>query len=143
VYALAVWVLYLVARGFIEGTYVGFDFLMNAALILAYLFAVRFVARRGSCWRARRLLADVIRRTRRSLGTCRRRPHRRQHASEAQTGILRELATSKPTGAPLSETALEGAAPAPPSLAHDQSRSGLLAPMRLAPRSAPSNAALT
>ena len=95
VYALAIWVLYLVARGFIEGTYVGFDFLMNAALILAaYLFAVRFVVRRGLAWRARRLLADVILRTRRSLGTQADAARTAvQHASEAQTGTLRELAT--------------------------------------------------
>ena len=86
VYALAVWVLYLVARGFIEGTYVGFDFLVNAALILAaYLFAVRFVVRRGLAWRARRLLADVILRTRRSLGTQADAARTAvQHASEAQ-----------------------------------------------------------
>ncbi|MBX3028283.1 50S ribosome-binding GTPase [bacterium] len=70
VYALGVWVLFQVARGFIDGAYVGFDFLVNAALLLAaYLFAVRFAVRRGLAWRARRLLDDVILRTRRALGT--------------------------------------------------------------------------
>jgi energy-coupling factor transporter ATP-binding protein EcfA2 len=69
VYALAVWVVYQVAHGFWTGTYAGFDFLLNAALLLAaYLFAVRFGVRRTLALRARRLLAEVILRTRQALG---------------------------------------------------------------------------
>jgi energy-coupling factor transporter ATP-binding protein EcfA2 len=69
VYGLAGWVLYNVATGFFAGDYVGFDFLVNAALILAaYLFAVRFAVRRGLALRARRLLQEVIQRTRQALG---------------------------------------------------------------------------
>jgi energy-coupling factor transporter ATP-binding protein EcfA2 len=63
VYALAAWVVYRVAVGFVAGTYVGVDFLINAALILlAYLVPVRIVVGRGLAWRARRLLAVVSQR---------------------------------------------------------------------------------
>ncbi len=69
VYGLAGWVLYNVGTGFFAGDYVGFDFLVNASLILvAYLFAVRFVVRRGLGLRARGLLQEVIARTRQALG---------------------------------------------------------------------------
>jgi len=69
VYALAAWVVWQVGNGFITGAYAGVDFLLNAALLLAaYLFAVRFVVRRGLAWRARRLLTDVTLRTRQALG---------------------------------------------------------------------------
>ena len=93
VYALALWVLYQVAHGFIEGTYLGLDFLVNAALILAaYLFAIRFIVRRGLAWRARRLLADVILRTRRALGTQADAARTAvEHAIGAQTSTLRDL----------------------------------------------------
>ncbi|HSQ01004.1 MAG TPA: GTPase [Candidatus Dormibacteraeota bacterium] len=99
VYALAVWVLYQVARGFIDGAYVGFDFLVNAALLLAaYLFAVRFAVRRGLAWRARHLLGDVILRTRRALGTQADAARTAvQHAATAQATALRELATVEAT----------------------------------------------
>jgi energy-coupling factor transporter ATP-binding protein EcfA2 len=69
VYALAAWVVWQVASGFVSGTYAGLDFLLNAALLLAaYLFAVRFGVRRALAVRARRLLGDVILRARRALG---------------------------------------------------------------------------
>jgi len=69
VYALAAWVVYEVGWGFWTGAYVGVDFLLNAALLLAaYLFAVRFCIRRALALRARRLLADVILRARQALG---------------------------------------------------------------------------
>ncbi len=69
VYGLAGWVLYNVGIGFFAGSYVGIDFLVNASLILgAYLFAVRFAVRRGLGLRARRLLREVIARTRSALG---------------------------------------------------------------------------
>jgi len=69
VYVLAAWVVYQVARGFWTGTYAGLDFLLSAALLLvAYLFVVRFAVRRVLGLRARRLLAEVILRTRQALG---------------------------------------------------------------------------
>jgi len=69
VYALGAWVIYQVASGFITGRYAGLDFLLNAVLLLgAYLFAVRFMVRRGLSVRARRLLLEVIQRTRDALG---------------------------------------------------------------------------
>jgi hypothetical protein len=68
VYALAAWVLYKVGTGFVAGEYAGVDFLLNAALILAaYLFALRLVVRRGLAARARKLLGDVIQRTRAAI----------------------------------------------------------------------------
>ncbi len=68
VYALAAWVVYQVAQGFLVGDYAGVDFLVNAFLLLAaYLFAVRFTVRRGLAMRSRRLLAGVIGRTRGAL----------------------------------------------------------------------------
>jgi energy-coupling factor transporter ATP-binding protein EcfA2 len=93
VYALGLWVLYQVGRGFVNGAYVGIDFLVNAGLLLAaYLFAVRFVVRRGLAWRARRLLDDVIVRTRRALGTQADATRTAvQHAVAAQQTALREL----------------------------------------------------
>lgn len=69
VYALGAWVLWKVAEGFMEGRYAGFDFLVSATLLLAaYLFALRFVVRRGLALRARKLLAGVIDRARSALG---------------------------------------------------------------------------
>jgi hypothetical protein len=60
---------YQVARGFWTGTYAGLDFLLSAALLLvAYLFVVRFAVHRALGLRARRLLAEVILRTRQALG---------------------------------------------------------------------------
>ncbi len=69
VYALAIWVLYKVGHGFINGEYAGMDFLVNALLILAaYLFAVRFAVRRGLALRATKLLHEVTTRTQNALG---------------------------------------------------------------------------
>ncbi len=69
VYGLAAWVMYNVGHGFVVGQYAGVDFLLNAVLILAaYLFAVRLVVRRGLSLTARRLLKDVISRTKEALG---------------------------------------------------------------------------
>ena len=69
VYALGGWVIYQVANGFVTGRYAGLDFLLNAVLLLgAYLFAVRFSVRRGLSLRARRLLRELIQRTRDALG---------------------------------------------------------------------------
>lgn len=95
VYLLAAFVLYQVGVGFAAGVYVGFDFLVNAMLLLAaYLFAVRFAVRRGLAWRARRLLDAVILRTRRALGTQAdaTRTAVRQAVS-TQESTLRELST--------------------------------------------------
>ena len=99
VYALAVWVLFQVGRGFVEGTYAGVDFLLSATLLLgAYLFAVRFAVRRALAWRARRLLADVIVRTRRALGTQADAARTAvQHAAATQTTTLHDLAALEPT----------------------------------------------
>lgn len=93
VYALGLWVLYQVGRGFLDGAYVGIDFLVNAGLLLAaYLFAVRFVVRRGLSWRARRLLNEVILRTRRALGIQAETTRNAvQHAAAAQQATLAEL----------------------------------------------------
>ncbi len=69
VYALAVWVLWQVGDGFLSGTYVGVDFLLSSALLLAaYLFAVRFGVRRALGWRAGQLLDEVILHARQGLG---------------------------------------------------------------------------
>ena len=69
VYALSAWVLYNVGHGFVAGEYAGMDFLVNALLILvAYLFAVRLLVRRGLSVRAGRLLKEVTARTRNALG---------------------------------------------------------------------------
>lgn len=95
VYALAVWVVYHVAIGFWNGTYAGLDFLLNATLLLiAYLFAVRLVVRRSLGWRARRLLDDVILRTRQALGAQAdaTREAVRQHTA-IQVAALDRLAT--------------------------------------------------
>jgi energy-coupling factor transporter ATP-binding protein EcfA2 len=60
VYALVVWVVFQAARGFLDATYVGVDFLLNAALLLAaYVFAVRLLVTRGLGFRAARLCRDV------------------------------------------------------------------------------------
>jgi GTPase Era involved in 16S rRNA processing len=64
VYALAGWVVYRVATGFAAGQYAGIDFLVNALLLLiAYLYPLRLLVRRGLRLRARRLLAEVTART--------------------------------------------------------------------------------
>jgi energy-coupling factor transporter ATP-binding protein EcfA2 len=106
VYGLALWVLFQVARGFVEGTYAGIDFLLSAALLLgAYLFAVRFAVRRALAWRARRLVDDVILRTRRALGTQTDATRTAvQHAAAEQTATLRDLAALQATW----RAALEG-----------------------------------
>lgn len=81
VYALAAWVAYQVGSGFFAGDYAGVDFLLSAALILAaYLFAVRFVVRRGLGWTAQRLLRGVIAAARRALA---------RQVEEAQQAMLR------------------------------------------------------
>jgi hypothetical protein len=94
VYALAVWVVYQVAHGFWTGTYAGLDFLLNAALLLAaYLFAVRLGVRRALGLRGRRLLDEVILRTRQALGAqadVARESVR--HAASEQTAALARLA---------------------------------------------------
>jgi len=70
VYALGAWVLWKVAEGFLAEHYAGLDFLLSATLLLAaYLFALRFVVRRGLARRARGLLASVIERARAALGS--------------------------------------------------------------------------
>jgi GTP-binding protein EngB required for normal cell division len=57
VYALAGWVLFQAGSGFVRGEYVGVDFLVNALLlVVAYLFAVGVLVRRGLGFRSRRLL---------------------------------------------------------------------------------------
>jgi energy-coupling factor transporter ATP-binding protein EcfA2 len=94
VYVLALWVLFQVGRGFVDGAYAGVDFLLSAALLLgAYLFAVRFAVRRALGWRARRLFDDVIVRTRRALGTQADAARTAvEHAVAGQRNALRELA---------------------------------------------------
>jgi hypothetical protein len=75
VYALGVWVLYQVVTGFIDGRYTGFDFLINALLLLlAYLYLVRICVRRGLGWRARKLVADATARVTAVLAEEARRP---------------------------------------------------------------------
>jgi energy-coupling factor transporter ATP-binding protein EcfA2 len=75
VYALGLWVLYQVATGFMDGHYAGFDFLINALLILlAYLYLVRICVRRGLGWRARRLVGDATARVTAVLAEEARRP---------------------------------------------------------------------
>ena len=94
------------------GAYAGFDFLLNAALLLAaYLFAVRFAVRRGLAWRARRLLGEVILRTRQALGAPgRRRPHRRAPCrGGADAAALPGSPPSKRPGAPISAMGCERA----------------------------------
>src|SRR5262249_3504733 len=60
VYALAAWVIYRVADGFIRGQYTGTDFLINAVLLLgAYLLLTSVVIRRIFSWRTRRLLNQI------------------------------------------------------------------------------------
>ncbi len=68
VYALGVYVVYLAVMGFWEGEFLGMDFLVNTALLLlAYLFAVRTICRRVLDSRAKKLLAEVITRSRQSM----------------------------------------------------------------------------
>jgi hypothetical protein len=94
VYALLAWIVYQVALGFWNGAYIGVDFLLSATLLLvAYLFTIRFAVRFGLALRARRLLADVILRTRRALGaqadTTRESV---RHAAAQQRSALQRLA---------------------------------------------------
>jgi energy-coupling factor transporter ATP-binding protein EcfA2 len=57
VYAMGAWVVYSAARGFLRGEYVGLDFLLNVALILAaWLFLARSCVQNLAGRRARRLL---------------------------------------------------------------------------------------
>ncbi len=95
VYGLAGWVIYRVANGFFGGDYAGLDFLVNAVLLLAaYLFAVRFAVRRGLSRRARRLLREVIQRTRDALGHQATAVQQAVHRATAdQTGALDRLAS--------------------------------------------------
>jgi energy-coupling factor transporter ATP-binding protein EcfA2 len=68
VYGLAAWVVYQSARGFLAASYVGVDFLLNAALLLgAYLFGVRLAVARGLGLRAARLCREAIGRVREAL----------------------------------------------------------------------------
>ena len=68
VYALGLYVVYLAIQGYWNNEFLGMDFLVNTALLLfAYLFAVRTLCRRVLGRRAKRLLADVIRRSRLSM----------------------------------------------------------------------------
>jgi len=99
VYALGAWVLWKVAEGFLAGRYAGFDFLLSATLLLAaYLFALRFVVRRGLALRARRLLAGVIERARSALGeTAAAERERVREATARLSGRLDELARVEST----------------------------------------------
>ncbi|MFT5286553.1 MAG: energy-coupling factor transporter ATP-binding protein EcfA2 [Planctomycetota bacterium] len=68
VYALGVYVVYLAVQGYLSNEFLGMDFLVNTTLLLlAYLFAVRTLCRRVLGARAKRLLADVITRSRVSM----------------------------------------------------------------------------
>jgi len=68
VYALGVYIVYLAAVGYWSGEFIGMDFLVNTALLLlAYLFAVRTLCRRILGGRAKKLLAEVITRSRQSM----------------------------------------------------------------------------
>lgn len=88
VYGLGAWVVYQIGRGFLRGEYVGVDFVVNAVLLLAaYLFAVRVAVRRALTRRARRLLQEVIARTKGMLDT--------QSAEEVRS--LRETALEQRT----------------------------------------------
>ncbi len=70
VYALAGWIIYRVAAGFVAGQYVGVDFLLNAFLLAgAYLFAVRVCVRRALSFRASKLLREVTGRCRDELAS--------------------------------------------------------------------------
>jgi hypothetical protein len=70
VYALAGWIIYRVAVGFVAGEYVGVDFLLNACLLAgAYLLAVRYGIRRALSLRAGRLLRQVTVRCRTEIAS--------------------------------------------------------------------------
>src|SRR5262249_25381332 len=89
VYALGIWVVFLVGRGFYRETYVGLDFLMNAALLLgAYLFLVRLAVRRALGIGSRRLLGRVIEGSRAGVGA---------HGAEILAGV--ESAVARVVGA--------------------------------------------
>ena len=76
VYAFAAWMLYRVGAAFVAGTYVGVDFLLNAALLLgAYLLAVRTAVRAGLDRRAQRLSGHVVGRVRTALEAEAERAH--------------------------------------------------------------------
>ncbi len=65
VYALGAFVVARAVEGYWTGAFLGIDFLVNTLLLLlAYLFAVRFVCRRVLSLRARALLERVIERSR-------------------------------------------------------------------------------
>lgn len=94
VYALAAWVVYRTAIGFIAGQYAGLDFLVNALLLLgAYLFPVRMLVRRGLSARAGRLLDQVIGRARAALDT---------HAERAHAAVRERCETNRAALARLS-----------------------------------------
>jgi energy-coupling factor transporter ATP-binding protein EcfA2 len=68
VYALVVWLVYRAGMGFVDGSYVGVDLLVNSALLAgAYLVAVRLTVRAGLRRRARRLLAAAAEASRAGL----------------------------------------------------------------------------
>ncbi|HYC23870.1 MAG TPA: GTPase [Candidatus Bathyarchaeia archaeon] len=93
-YALGVWVIYLVGRGFFSGDYVGVDFLLNAALLAAaYLFVVRQVVRRTLALVPRRLLRGAIASSRIAIETSAQRAVERvRDASASRASALLRLA---------------------------------------------------
>ena len=107
VYALAVFVVYEVASGFVSGTYAGVDFLLSAALLLfGYLFLVRFGVRRGLALRARALLSEVILRARQALGAQADGTREAvRHTAAAQRTALGRLAEKVPVEVPEQRTA--------------------------------------
>ncbi len=69
VYALVAWLVAHAALGFVDGNYVGVDFLLNAALLAGvYLILVRLVVRATLRRRARALLEAAAARSREGLG---------------------------------------------------------------------------
>jgi hypothetical protein len=85
VYALAGWIIYRVAVGFLAGEYVGVDFLLNAFLLAgAYLLAVRYCVRRVLSLRAGKLLREVTVRCRAEIAL---RFDRVREAVEASTRV--------------------------------------------------------
>lgn len=68
VYGMVGWVVFQAGKGFLNESYLGLDFLLNALLLLAvYLLTVRFLVHRGLRIRAAALLAGVTARARSAL----------------------------------------------------------------------------
>ncbi len=68
VYALVAWLVYRAAAGFVDGSYVGVDLLLNSALLaVVYLFLVRVVVRAGLRRRAHGLLESAAQASRDGL----------------------------------------------------------------------------